>query len=74
MEQRFRHTQHRKKLKEYFDEVCFIDYRRPDTYGIGLLNTFTKGNVLRILPTLIYVCILDQDDYLADGTLHIFIV
>lgn len=45
------------KLKEYFDEVVFIDYRRPDTYGKGLLKTFTKGNVLKvpaILPTLIY--------------------
>ena len=21
------------KLKEYFDEVTFIDYRRPDSYG-----------------------------------------
>lgn len=45
------------KLKEYFEEVCFIDYRRPDTYGIGLLKTFTEGNVLKILPilpTLIY--------------------
>lgn len=45
------------KLKQYFDDVVFIDYRRPDTYGIGLLKTFTKGNVLKvpvILPTLIY--------------------
>ena len=45
------------KLKEYFDEVTFIDYRRPNTYGIKLLNTFIKGNILKapiILPTLIY--------------------
>ena len=45
------------KLKQYFDDVVFIDYRRPDTYGIGLLKTFTKGNILKapiILPTLIY--------------------
>lgn len=45
------------KLKQYFDEVVLIDYRRPDTYGINLLKTFTKGNILKapaILPTLIY--------------------
>lgn len=45
------------KLKQYFDEVEFIDYRREDTYGIGLLKTYTKGNILKapaILPTLIY--------------------
>lgn len=46
-----------KKLKEYFDDVVFIDYRRKDTYGVGLLNIFIKGNPLKIpliLPTLIY--------------------
>lgn len=45
------------KLKEYFDEVVFIDYRRADTYGRALLHTFTKGNLMKIpliLPTLIY--------------------
>lgn len=45
------------KLKEYFDDVVFIDYRRPDTYGSKLINTFTKGNILKIpaiLPTIIY--------------------
>ena len=45
------------KLKEYFDDVVFIDYRRPDSYGTGLLKTFTKGNILKIpaiLPTLLY--------------------
>lgn len=45
------------KLKQYFDDVIFIDYRRNDTYGSGLLKTFTKGNILKapiILPTLIY--------------------
>lgn len=45
------------KLKEYFDDVEVIDFRRNDTYGVGLLNTFTKGNILKapiILPTLIY--------------------
>ena len=44
------------KLKEYFDEVEFINYKRSNTYGIGLLKTFTKGNILKvpfILPTLI---------------------
>ena len=29
------------KLKQYFDEVEFIDYRREDTYGIGLLKRKT---------------------------------
>ncbi|MDR1641739.1 MAG: glycosyltransferase [Clostridiales bacterium] len=45
------------KLKEYFEDVVFIDYVRADTYGIGLMNTFTKGNPLKIpliLPTLLY--------------------
>mgnify|MGYP004504303417 CR=1 FL=1 len=45
------------KLKEYFDEVEFIDFRRKDTYGIGLLKTFTKGNILKaiiVFPTLLY--------------------
>ena len=45
------------KLKEYFDEVEFIDYRRKDTYGVGLLKTFSKGNFIKglvVLPTLIY--------------------
>lgn len=45
------------KLKEYFEDVCFIDYRRADTYGIGLLKTFTKGNPIKALivfPTLLY--------------------
>lgn len=44
------------KLREYFDDVVFIDYRRPDTYGRGLLESFAKGSPLRaaaILPTLI---------------------
>ncbi|MBT1162618.1 MULTISPECIES: polysaccharide pyruvyl transferase family protein [Bifidobacterium] len=44
------------KLKEYFDDVTFIDYRRPDTYGKGLLDTFAQGNPVRalaILPTLL---------------------
>lgn len=45
------------KLKQYFDDVVFIDYRRPDSYGSGLLKTFTKGNILKapaIIPTLLY--------------------
>lgn len=44
------------KLKEYFDEVKFIDYRRKDTYGIGLFRTFSKDNFLKgvaSLPTLL---------------------
>lgn len=45
------------KLKQYFDDVVFIDYRRPDTYGKKFLDTFIKGNILKvpvILPTLVY--------------------
>lgn len=44
------------KLKEYFDEVRFFDFRRHDTYGTGLLKTFSKGNIFKgiaILPTLL---------------------
>jgi hypothetical protein len=43
------------KLKEYFDDVSFIDYRRPDTYGLQLMRTFSKGSWVRgaaILPTM----------------------
>lgn len=45
-----------KKLRKYFDDVIFIDYRRSDTYGPGLLNSFSKGNPVRaaaIAPTLL---------------------
>lgn len=44
------------KLKEYFKEVEFINFKRKDTYGRGLLHTFTKGNPMKafpVLPTLI---------------------
>lgn len=44
-------------FKKYFKEVGFIDYRRKDTYGIGLIKTFSKGNIIRgiaIIPTIIY--------------------
>lgn len=44
------------KLREYFDDVVFIDYRRPDTYGLGLLNSFARGNPARaavVAPTLL---------------------
>lgn len=44
------------KLKEYFEDVRFIDYRRKDTYGLGLFRTFSKGNIFRglvSLPTLL---------------------
>lgn len=45
-----------KKLSEYFDDVEFIDFRRSDTYGIGLFKTFSRENFLRglaSLPTLL---------------------
>nr|MBP3258867.1 polysaccharide pyruvyl transferase family protein [Bacilli bacterium] len=44
------------KLKEYFDEVEFVNYRRPNTYGIKLMKTFSGKNPLKmlaIMPTLI---------------------
>ena len=45
------------KLKSVFDEVEFIDFRRQDTHGWGLLKTFSKGSFIRalaIFPTLIF--------------------
>lgn len=44
------------KLRQYFDDVVFIDYRRPDTYGIRFLEYFSKGNPIKaaaMLPTLL---------------------
>ena len=44
------------KLKQYFDEVEFVNYRRPNTYGIKLMKTFSGNNPIKmmaILPTLI---------------------
>lgn len=38
-----------KKMEQYFDEVEFINYRRPDTYGKGLIATFSKSNPVRFL-------------------------
>lgn len=40
------------KLKEYFDEVEFINFKRNDTYGINLLKTFTKGNPAKAIPII----------------------
>ena len=45
------------KLKEYFDEVEFVNFQRKDTYGKGLIKTFSKGNIIKalaFLPTFIY--------------------
>ncbi|MCH4001855.1 MAG: polysaccharide pyruvyl transferase family protein [Lacticaseibacillus paracasei] len=45
------------KLKQFFTDVRFIDYRRQDTHGWNLLKTFSKGNFLRaiaIFPTLVF--------------------
>ncbi len=45
------------KFKEYFDKVEFIDYRRKDTYGFGLIKTYSKWNIIRaiaIAPTILY--------------------
>lgn len=44
------------KLRQYFDEVIFIDYRRPDTYGMEFLRYFSRGNPVKaaaVLPTLL---------------------
>lgn len=44
------------KLNQYFDEVSFIDFRRSDTYGLNLLRTFSRGNLVRgffAIPTLL---------------------
>ena len=43
-------------LKDYYDEVEFINFKRKDTYGIELLKTFTGKNYLKaipIIPTLV---------------------
>lgn len=75
------------KLKQFFDEVVFIDYRRQDTYGRGLLKTYTKGNALKapiILPTLLYwkrvfggfrkkYLNLTEETYLTESDLNAFI-
>lgn len=42
------------KLLQYFDEVEFVNYRRSDTYGKGLLKIYSQGNPVRwliFLPT-----------------------
>lgn len=44
------------KFKKYFECVEFVNYRRPNTYGIKLMKTFSGNNpikMLAILPTLI---------------------
>lgn len=44
------------KLKEYFENVELIDYKRNDTYGKGLVDSFAKGNMLKriaIYPTIL---------------------
>ncbi len=45
-----------KKLEQYFGQVEFVNYARPDTYGRGLRQTYAKGDPLRwfiFLPTYI---------------------
>ncbi len=44
------------KLKEYFEVVEFANYRRPNTYGIKLIKTFSGNNpikMLAIIPTIL---------------------
>lgn len=43
------------KLKDFFEDVEFINYKRNDTYGKGLIDSFAKGNIfkaLAIFPTI----------------------
>lgn len=40
------------KLKEYFGDIEFIDYKRSDTYGRGLRRLYSKGNIIRYLVFL----------------------
>ncbi len=45
------------KLKEYFDKVEIVDWRRKDTYGIDLLRTFSNKSVLKgiaAFPTILF--------------------
>ena len=42
------------KLLEYFDDVEYVNYRRPDTFGSGLIKLYSNGNPVRFslfLPT-----------------------
>lgn len=63
-----------RKLEEYFDKVEFINYRRPNTYGIGLLKTFSGNNpfkMLAVIPTLLrWKCVFGnfQKKYLNIGS------
>lgn len=41
-----------KKLEESFDEVFFVNYKRFDTYGKGLRQTYAQGNPIRWLAFL----------------------
>lgn len=40
------------KLKEYFDEIEFINYKRFDTYGKGLIKSYSKNSLLRLVAFL----------------------
>lgn len=37
------------KLKEVFNDVKFINYKREDSYGVGLIQHYAKGNIIRAL-------------------------
>ena len=39
------------KLKEYFEEVEFIQYKRKDTYGLGLLRLQIHHTLERMVLT-----------------------
>lgn len=44
------------KFKTIFEDVKFINYKREDSYGTGLIKLYAKGNIIRalaFLPSLI---------------------
>ena len=44
------------KFKEYFDEVSFVNYKRPNTHGIKLLKTFnTEMDLKTMVPNLNFI-------------------
>ncbi|MBR4351285.1 MAG: polysaccharide pyruvyl transferase family protein [Bacilli bacterium] len=44
------------KLKGYFGDIEFIDYKRSDTYGKGLRKLYSKGNPVRYMAFLPTYC------------------
>lgn len=43
------------KFRQFFKNVSLINYKRSDTFGVGLLKQYSKGSILRalfFLPTM----------------------